>query len=299
MEKEIKLKSNGFLHLFIGLAMLLSPLSLIFLSLALFIPIFIGIAVMGLVWLLGLFVVTPNQSKVLVFFGKYKGTVKQDGFFWKNPFLTKKKVSLRVRNLETDEIKVNDEQGNPVLISSVVVWKVVDTYKAVFDIEVTSEFDAKSGMKREKREESYQSFVKIQSEAALRSIAHTYPYDDIEENSDKLTLRSGVDEINKRLEQEIRERLAIAGIEVIEARISSLSYAPEIAAVMLQRQQAQAIIGARKKIVEGSVGIVQMALKEVETNLEISADQKAAMVSNLLVVLCSEQGTTPVLKTDL
>ncbi len=299
MEKEIKLRSNGFLHLFIGLVMLLSPLSLIFLSSTLFIPIFIVIAVVGLIWLLGLFVVTPNQSKVLVFFGKYKGTVKQDGFFWKNPFLTKKKVSLRVRNLETAEIKVNDEQGNPVLISSVVVWKVVDTYKAVFDIEVTSEIDAKSGMKRENREESYQSFVKIQSEAALRSIAHTYPYDDIEENSDKLTLRSGVDEINKRLEQEIRERLVIAGIEVIEARISSLSYAPEIAAVMLQRQQAQAIIGARKKIVEGSVGIVQMALKEVETDLEISADQKAAMVSNLLVVLCSEQGTTPVLKTDL
>ncbi len=299
MEKEIKLKNNGFSNLFVGLILLLSPLSLIFLSSPFLIPIFILLSVLGFFWLIGLFIITPNQSKVLIFFGKYKGTVKQDGFFWRNPFLNKKSVSLRVRNLETDEIKVNDEQGNPVLISSVVVWKVVDTYKAVFDVEVTKELDVKSGIKRENREGAYQSFVKIQSEAALRSIAHTYPYDDTEEDSEKITLRSGVDEINKKLEQEIRERLAIAGIEVIEARISSLSYAPEIAAVMLQRQQAQAIIAARKKIVEGSVGIVKMALKEVESEIEIGADQKASMISNLLVVLSSEQGATPVLKTDL
>ncbi len=265
MEKEIKLKNNGFSNLFVGLILLLSPLSLIFLSSPFLIPIFILLSVLGFFWLIGLFIITPNQSKVLIFFGKYKG------------------VSLRVRNLETDEIKVNDEQGNPVLISSVVVWKVVDTYKAVFDVEVTKELDVKSGIKRENREGAYQSFVKIQSEAALRSIAHTYPYDDTEEDSEKITLRSGVDEINKKLEQEIRERLAIAGIEVIEARISSL----------------QAIIAARKKIVEGSVGIVKMALKEVESEIEIGADQKASMISNLLVVLSSEQGATPVLKTDL
>lgn len=299
MEKEIRLKNNGFLNLFIGLIFLLSPLSLIIISTLLLKTLFIMLSVLGFFWLIGLFVVTPNQSMVLIFFGKYKGTVKQDGFFWRNPFLTKKKVSLRVRNLETDEIKVNDEQGNPVLISSVVVWKVIDTYKAVFDVEVTKELDMKSGMKRENREKSYQSFVKIQSEAALRSIAHAYPYDDVEEEAGKITLRSGVDEINKKLEQEIRERLSIAGIEVIEARISSLSYAPEIAAVMLQRQQAQAIISARKKIVEGAVGIAKMALKDVEADIKIGSDQKAAIVSNLLVVLCSEKGTTPVLKTDL
>lgn len=244
----------------------------------------------------GLFTITPNHTQVLVFFGKYKGTVKNDGFFWLNPFYSKKKVSLRVRNLETDVIKVNDEQGNPILISSVVVWKVVDTYKAIFDIEANTEVDAKSGMKKENREESYQNFVKIQAEAALRSIAHSYPYDDIDE--EKITLRSGVDDINRSLEEEIRQRLLIVGIEVQEARISNLSYAPEIAAIMLQRQQAQAIIGARKKIVEGSVGVVQMALKELENGLEISTEQKASMISNLLVVLCSENGVTPVIKAD-
>jgi regulator of protease activity HflC (stomatin/prohibitin superfamily) len=299
MEKEVKMRNNGFVHLFLGSIMFLSPLSLIVLNNAVFIPITILLSVLGAFWFFGLFIITPNQSRVLVFFGKYKGTVKQDGFFWRNPFFAKKRVSLRVRNLETNEIKVNDEMGNPILIGSVVVWKVVDTYKAVFDIEVTKEVDVKSGVKRERREESYQNFVKIQSEAALRSIAHTYPYDDIDEESDKLTLRSGVDEINKSLEDEIRQRLEIAGIEIIEARISNLSYAPEIAAIMLQRQQAQAIISARKKIVEGSVGIVQMALKELESNIEIASDQKASMISNLLVVLCSDHATTPVVNTEM
>lgn len=298
MEKEIKLRNNGFINLFIGLAFLLSPLLLIALSQEYLIPVFIVLSVVGIVWFTGLFVITPNHTKVLIFFGKYKGTVKNDGFFWLNPFYNKKKVSLRVRNLETDVIKVNDEQGNPILISSVVVWKVVDTYKAIFDIEATTEVDIKSGVKKENREESYQSFVKIQSEAALRSIAHTYPYDDLEDDSTKITLRSGVDKINVDLENEIRSRLEIAGIEVQEARISNLSYAPEIAAIMLQRQQAQAIIGARKKIVEGSVGIAEMALKEIEENLEITPKQKAKMIGNLLVVLCSENNTTPVVKAN-
>nr|WP_320120482.1 SPFH domain-containing protein [uncultured Marinifilum sp.] len=298
MEKEIKLRNNGFRHLFIGIVLLLSPLLLIFLSQVYLVPIVIILSIIGIVWLTGLFIITPNHTKVLIFFGKYKGTVKNDGFFWLNPFYTKKKVSLRVRNLETDVIKVNDEQGNPILISSVVVWKVVDTYKAIFDIEVTTEIDMKSGVKKENREESYQSFVKIQSEAALRSIAHTYPYDDLEDDSGKLSLRSGVDKINKDLENEIRNRLAIAGIEVQEARISNLSYAPEIAAIMLQRQQALAIIGARKKIVEGSVGIAEMALKEIEENMEISPKQKAKMIGNLLVVLCSENNTTPIVKAN-
>lgn len=299
MEKEIKLKNNGFTALLIGLILMLSPLLLLLVQSQLLIATLIGLSVIGIITLFGLFVITPNNSKVLIFFGKYKGTVKQDGFFWRNPFFVNKNVSLRVRNLETEEIKVNDEQGNPILISSVVVWKVVDTYKAVFDIEVTKELDAKSGVKREKREESYRNFVKIQSEAALRSIAHSYPYDDIDDKADKLTLRSGVDEINKSLEKEISERLTIAGIEVIEARISNLSYAPEIAAVMLQRQQAQAIIGARKKIVEGSVSIVKMALEELGTTVDIDAKQKAAMINNLLVVLTSEHSATPVIKADL
>lgn len=299
MEKEIKLKNNGFVNLFLGLLLLLSPLCLLFLPLKPYLIIFIVLSIFGLIWLCGLFIVAPNISVVLLFFGKYNGTVKQAGFYWRNPFYTKIKISLRVRNLETKEIKVNDEQGNPILIGAVVVWKVVDTYKAVFDIEVTSERDEKSGINKEKREESYKEFVKIQSDAALRSIAHQYPYDDIDENSTSITLRSGVDTINKSLETEIGNRLVLAGIEIIEARISNLSYSPEIAAVMLQRQQAQAIIGARKKIIEGSVGIVKMAIKEVEGHVTITDQQKVAMISNLLVVLCSEKETTPIIRTDL
>ena len=299
MEKEIKLRNNGFVNLFIGIAMIIAPLANILLFSPILITLTIIISVTGIFWLIGLFIIAPNQTRVLVFFGKYIGTVKTDGFYWKNPFFSKKKVSLRVRNLETDVIKVNDELGNPILISSVVVWKVVDTYKATFDIEVSTVIDEKTGVKKEKREESYQQFVKIQAEAALRSIAHSYPYDDIDDNADKITLRSGVDQINKALEQEIRQRLYIAGIEVEEARISNLSYAPEIAAIMLQRQQAQAIIGARKKIVEGSLGIVKIALKEIENELEITPEQKVAMISNLLVVLVSENGTTPVINTDI
>lgn len=299
MEKEIKLKNNGFLHLFIGLILLFSPLmNFIFItSLTAFIS--IVFSVIGIIWLIGLFVIAPNHTRVLVFFGKYKGTVKKDGFYWRNPFYNKKKVSLRVRNLETDVIKVNDELGNPILISSVVVWRVVDTYKAIFDIELSTVIDEKSGLKRENIEESYQQFVKIQSEAALRSIAHSYPYDNIEDKEGVITLRSGVDQINKALETEIRERLLIAGIEVEESRISNLSYAPEIAAIMLQRQQAQAIIGARKKIVEGSIGIVKSALKELEGDINITSEQKVSMISSLLVVLVSENGTTPVINTDI
>lgn len=298
MEKEIKLSRNGFFHLFLGILLLLSPLTLILVSAKVLIPVSIIASITGFIWLLGLFVITPNHTRVLIFFGKYKGTVKQDGFFWLNPFFVKKTVSLRVRNLETEVIKVNDEQGNPILISAVVVWKVVDTYKATFDIEAAKEYDAKSGLKKENREDSYRNFVKIQAEAALRGIAHTYPYDDVNDERDQLTLRSGVDEINQHLEKEIRNRLAIVGIEVLEARISNLSYAPEIAAIMLQRQQAQAIIGARRKIVEGSVGIVEMAIKEMDGKIDLNTDQKATLISNLLVVLCSENGLTPVIKAD-
>lgn len=297
MEKTLKLKNNGFLNLFIAILLLISPLSLIVFPFPWLIAEVVALGVIGFIWFFGLIIVNPNQSKVLVFFGKYRGTVKENGFYWINPFYGKKKVSLRIRNLESDVIKVNDEQGNPILISAVVVWKVIDTYKAVFDIETIEEYDAKSGLKKQKPEESYQAFVKIQSEAALRKIAHSYPYDDIDSNSNSISLRSGGDEINQALVDELKERLALVGIEIHEARISNLAYAPEIAAAMLQRQQAQAIISARKTIVEGAVGIVDMALTQLSDKkiVELSDDKKASMASNLLVVLCSDHATNPVI----
>jgi regulator of protease activity HflC (stomatin/prohibitin superfamily) len=247
----------------------------------------------------GLFIVQPNQTKVLVFFGKYCGTVKSNGFFWLNPFYVKKRVSLRIRNLESDVIKVNDQQGNPILISAIVVWKVVDTYKAVFDIETIEETDPKSGIKKTKYEESYQKFIKIQTESALRKLAHTYPYDNIEQDGgpDIICLRSGIDEINTALAEEVKERLSLVGIEVIEARISNLSYAPEIAGAMLRRQQATAIIAARQRIVEGAVGMVKLALDELKDKqvIELDDEKKASMVSNLLVVLCADESARPVI----
>ena len=250
--------------------------------------------------MMGLFIVQPNQTSVLVFFGKYQGTVKANGFFWLNPFYSKKKVSLRVRNLESDGIKVNDQQGNPILISAIVVWKVIDTYKAVFDIETLEEVDPKTGMKKTKSEESYQKFIKIQTESALRKIAHTYPYDNIEqdkEGAEIICLRSGIDEINRSLASEIGERLLLVGIEVIEARISNLSYAPEIAGAMLRRQQATAIVAARQKIVEGAVGMVKLALDELKDKqiIDLDDEKKASMVSNLLVVLCADESARPVI----
>ncbi|HEY3389933.1 MAG TPA: SPFH domain-containing protein [Prolixibacteraceae bacterium] len=300
MEKEIKLKNNGFLHLFIALVLVFSPLSLIFYHEILNIPAIIFLALVGIFWFTGLFIVQPNQTSVLVFFGKYQGTVKTNGFFWLNPFYSKKKVSLRVRNLESDVIKVNDQQGNPILISAIVVWKVIDTYKAVFDIEALEEVDPKTGMKKTKSEESYQKFIKIQTESALRKIAHTYPYDNIEqekEGEEIVCLRSGIDEINRSLASEIGERLLLVGIEVIEARISNLSYAPEIAGAMLRRQQATAIVAARQKIVEGAVGMVKLALDELKDKqiIELDDEKKASMVSNLLVVLCADESARPVI----
>lgn len=300
MEKELKLSTNGFLHLFIALVLLLSPLGLIFNHDGWVIPTLIFLSFFGIFWASGLFIVQPKQTKVLVFFGKYQGTVKGNGFFWLNPFYIKKKVSLRVRNLESDVIKVNDQQGNPILISAIVVWKVIDTYKAVFDIEALEEVDPKTGMKKTKSEESYQKFIKIQTESALRKIAHTYPYDNIEQDKDGdeiICLRSGIDEINRSLASEIGERLLLVGIEVIEARISNLSYAPEIAGAMLRRQQATAIVAARQKIVEGAVGMVKLALDELKDKqiIELDDEKKASMVSNLLVVLCADESARPVI----
>lgn len=300
MEKEKTLSRNGFFHLFVAIIFLLAPLSNLFAESVGLIIASILLSVIGLIWFFGLFIVQPNQTRVLIFFGKYAGTIRGNGFFWLNPFYTKKKVSLRVRNLETEVIKVNDEQGNPILISAVIVWKVVDTYKAVFDIETAEEVNVKTGIKELKPEVSYQNFVKIQAESALRKIAHSYPYDIMDdENDNVMCLRSGVDEINQELAIEVKNRLAIVGIEVIEARISNLSYAPEIAAIMLQRQQAQAIISARKKIVEGAVSMVEMAVDQLAAKkvVELNNEQKANMVSNLMVVLCSDHSVSPVLNT--
>lgn len=299
MEKEIQLRNNGFFQLLVGILLMLAPVCLFFYAEIWAIPVFVLISMIGVIWLTGLFIVQPNQTKVLVFFGKYCGTVKGNGFFWLNPFYVKKRVSLRIRNLESDVIKVNDQQGNPILISAIVVWKVVDTYKAVFDIETLEEVDPKSGMKKTKFEESYQKFIKIQTESALRKLAHTYPYDNIEQDGgpEIICLRSGIDEINTALATEIKERLALVGIEVIEARISNLSYAPEIAGAMLRRQQATAIIAARQKIVEGAVGMVKLALDELKDKhiIELDDEKKASMVSNLLVVLCADESARPVI----
>ena len=229
--------------------------------------------------LIGLFVVNPNEGRVLQLFGDYVGTAKAPGLRWANPFYTKKRISLRVRNFESTKLKVNDQEGNPIEIAAVVVWRVVDTAEAVFEVD------------------DYQNFVKVQSEAAVRNLATSYKYDAHEE--DQMSLRGNTAEVAEHLKKEIQDRLSKAGVEVLEARISHLAYAPEIAQAMLQRQQAGAIIAARQRIVEGAVGMVQMALDMLSQRdiLELDNERKAAMVSNLLVVLCGERSTQPVINT--
>lgn len=230
----------------------------------------------------GFFIQQPNQARVMIFFGKYRGTVRETGYFWVNPFMSTKKISLRLRNMDVEPIKVNDKMGNPVMIGMVLVWKVKNTYRAVFDVEVALE-----------------SFVRIQSDAALREVTGRFAYDNIDGLHDEITLRDGGEEINDLLERKINERLAMAGIEVVEARLNYLAYAPEIAAVMLRRQQAAAIISAREKIVEGAVSMVKMALSQLEDEKVVHLDEerKAAMVSNMLVVLCADEPAQPVLNT--
>jgi len=239
----------------------------------------------------GYFLNEPNEVRVMIFFGKYKGTMKENGFFWANPFYLKKRLVIRARNLDVEPIKVNDKKGNPVMIGLILVWRIKDTYKVMFDID--NKTDAQSKMNE--RMNSYQQFVAIQSDAALRNIAGLYAYDN-NEIDDDITLRSGGEQVNDRLEMELNKRLDLAGIEIVEARINYLAYAPEIAAVMLRRQQASAIISAREKIVEGAVGMVKMALDKLseEKIVELDDDKKAAMVSNLLVVLCSDEQAQPV-----
>lgn len=231
------------------------------------------------VLLIGLTIVNPNESVVAVLFGSYSGTVKANGFFWMNPFYVKKKISLRARNNDSQPIKVNDKLGNPIMIGIVLVWKVEDTFKAAFEVD------------------NYELFVKIQSESAIRKLAGMYPYDTFDDDHTELSLRSGGDEINHQLERELSERLAIAGIQVIEARISNLAYSQEIAQAMLQRQQATAVVAARTKIVEGAVGMVELALERLSQKqvIELDEERKAAMVSNLMVVLCSERSANPVI----
>lgn len=236
--------------------------------------------VLNIVFGIGFMILTPNQAGVLVLFGRYIGTVKNNGFWWVNPLASKRKVSLRAHNLNTEKLKVNDRAGNPIEIAAVIVWRVRDTFAACFEVE------------------NYVEYVNIQSESALRHLASSYPYDSWEEGADEVvSLRGNIDEVSLALERELQERLGKAGVEVIEARLSHLAYAPEIAGAMLQRQQASAIIAARQKIVEGAVGMVQMALDKLAKDqiVELDHERKATMVSNLLVVLCSDRDAQPII----
>jgi len=239
------------------------------------------IILLAIVLFPGFFFVNPNGSRVLVLFGKYIGTVKDNGFYWVNPFYIKQSISLRARNFDSERVKVNDKVGNPILIGVILVWKVDNTYKAAFEVD------------------NYENFVRIQSDAAVRKLAGMYPYDNFEDEQAEVTLRSGLNEVNHTLEDELRNRLDIAGIEVIEARIGYLAYASEIASAMLRRQQATAIVAARQKIVEGAVGMVEMALEQLSRKeiIHLDEERKASMVSNLMVVLCADKDVTPVVNT--
>lgn len=231
----------------------------------------------------GLMIINPNQSRVLTFFGKYVGTIRDNGFLWVNPFYKKKMISLRAHNFDSERVKVNDKRGNPILISVILVWRVDETYKAAFEVD------------------NYESFVRVQTDAAVRKLAGMYSYDSFDDEQMEVTLRSNVGAVNEALEQELDARLLIAGIEVIEARIGYLAYAPEIANAMLKRQQAEAIVAARLKIVEGAVGMVENALEQLAEKdiIEFDDERKAAMVSNLMVILCSDKEATPILNTGM
>ena len=306
---------NGFLMLFLNIALTLGSIIISIWGISL-IDDGAGTELLG-TWMLcggglllvlsiilwcGFLMLEPGEARVVTWFGKYAGTFTDTGYYWINPFYSTKKVSLRARNLDAEPIKVNDKVGNPVMIGLVLVWKLKDTYKAIFEVDsqtmATTQQgqvggDVKGLMK------ALENFVKVQSDAALRQVAGQYAYDDQDDKTDELTLRGGGDEINQQLEEKLDERLAMAGIEVVEARINYLAYAPEIAAVMLRRQQASAIITAREKIVEGAVSMVKMALDKLssENIVELDDDKKAAMVSNLLVVLCGDDSAQPVVNT--
>ncbi|MBQ4023695.1 MAG: SPFH domain-containing protein [Prevotella sp.] len=298
---------NGFLMLFLNLLLTFGSLAIICYGIAVSIPwIVVGILLMivsTILWC-GFLLLEPNEARVITFFGKYRGTFTKTGYYWINPFCSSKKLSLRARNMDAEPIKVNDKTGNPVMIGLVLVWRLKDTYKAMFEIDsqtMASPGSASVGSNDTKSlMAAFERFVRVQSDAALRQVAGQYAYDNTDDAADnELTLRDGSDEINKELEQKLDERLDMAGIEVVEARINYLAYAPEIAAVMLRRQQASAIITAREKIVEGAVSMVKMALKRLsdENVVELDDDKKAAMVSNLMVVLCGDESAQPVVNT--
>jgi len=278
-EKIINL-SNGYLMLVLLLIFILVGISSLVSGM---IPIFFIFLLLNIIILPGFFLVNPNTSKVILLFGKYIGTVKENGFYWANPLYRKKSISLRASNFDSERVKVNDKLGNPIMISTIAVWKVKDTFKAAFDVD------------------NYENFVRVQSDAAVRKLASLYPYDNFEDDgkAEEITLRASVNEVSEALEKELSERLNMAGIEVLEARIGYLAYAQEIASAMLRRQQATAIIAARHKIVEGAVSMVEMALDKLKKNnvIELDEERKAAMVSNLMVVLCSDKDASPIVNT--
>ncbi|MDA3613858.1 SPFH domain-containing protein [Polluticaenibacter yanchengensis] len=282
MEKVIK-PISGYLALLISIPCLIGGIYLF--TLADESSIYVLLAILALlafiIILKGLIIVHPNHSRILNFFGKYVGTIKENGLYFVNPLYTSFKISLRAENMQTQTLKVNDKMGNPIEIAAVIVWKVSDTYKAAYEVS------------------SYDSYVRSQSEAAVRNLASSFSYDSFEDDNANITLREGGDQVNAILEGQLTERLAAAGIVVIEARISHLAYAQEIAGAMLQRQQATAIVAAREKIVEGAVGMVEMALATLSEKgiVMLDDEKKAAMVSNLMVVLCGEKAASPVINT--
>lgn len=276
-EEKIIVPANGYLMLFLFLILFFGGIATI---IALKNPWFILVVVTAIFLAFGFLMVQPNNSRVLLLFGKYVGSVKRNGFYWVNPFFTKTKISLRASNFDSERLKVNDKLGNPVMISTILVWRVENTYKAAFDVD------------------NYENFVRVQTDAAVRKLASMYPYDNFADEglTEDITLRSSVNEVSEALEKELEERLAIAGIEVLEARIGYLAYAQEIASAMLKRQQATAIVAARHKIVEGAVSMVEMALNELSKKnvVHLDDERKAAMVSNLMVILCGDKDASPI-----
>ena len=306
--KEFEFKGfamNGFVALFIEFAIIgLSIWSMAEFVLGKFSSpwLFVIGLLLACIFPIGFRKLEPNEAMVMLFFGKYRGTFTKTGFHWINPFMTSKKVSLRARNLNPDNIKVNDKTGNPIMIGQILVWKLKDTYKAMFEIDSQTMAGGGSGtapVTVSNRMKAFESFIKVQSDAALREVAGMYAYDENEAEKDELTLRAGGKEINDVLLAKLNERLAMSGLEVLEARINYLAYSPEIAAVMLRRQQAAAIISAREKIVEGAVSMVKMALDKLKDEgvVELDEERKAAMVSNLMVVLCADESAQPVVNT--
>ena len=298
-------KLNGFVALLLNLAFVAAAVySIVVLANSIDIVVWALVTLIvsiicAVLMLCGYIMLEPNESRVLLFFGNYRGTFYNTGFWWINPFMSAKKLSMRARNLNVDPIKVNDKAGNPILIGLVVVWKIKNdgAYNAVFEIDAPMEIGATGS---NTRMNVLENFVAVQSDSALRQVAGMYAYDEnSNSSSDEVTLRSGGEEINDRLTDELNDRLSIAGIEVIEARLNYLAYAPEIAAAMLRRQQADAIISAREKIVEGAVSMVKIALERLSTEevVELDEERKAAMVSNLLVVLCADEAAQPVVNT--